>query len=223
MTQGPVCSDPAICTRAPFFSTPLVDLPDGRPLGDAENADNSRVINGVKRAVANYIDSSQCVTVTLAPTPNPTNPPISNPTSAPVPRPTQEPTLFPTPHPTPAPTPQPTISCSSQEIRVTIDLNTDNWNHDSGFELLNTGSNQVELEKAVGDYPFPNILFVDQICLGAGTYTITFFDDWGDGICCNSGNGFFKVFIGDEDLPRFSSTNNDFQTESFTFDIVVVP
>ena len=212
MTQGPVCNNPTTCTRVPFFSTPL-DLDDGRQLGDAETADNRRVVIGVKGAVADYIDASQCAT------PNPTPAPTPNPTPAPTPNPTPAPT----PNPTPAPTVQPTIVCTSQEVRITVDLNTDNWNHDSGFELMNDGTSEVELKKAIGEYPFPNFLFVDQVCLGAGSYTITIFDDWGDGICCDSGNGSFQVFMGDDEEPFFSASNADFETLSFTFEIMIAP
>ena len=162
---------------------------------------------------------------TPAPVPDPTSAPVPDPTNAPVPDPTSapDPTPQPTPLPTPQPTPQPTISCTSQEVLVRIDTQTDNWNHDSGFELVNDDTSAVHAKRAIGEYPYPNFFFEDQVCLGAGSYTVTFMDDWGDGICCDSGNGFFRLYIGDEESPSFSTSGNDFESEPFSFEIEIAP
>ncbi|KAL3942317.1 MAG: hypothetical protein SGARI_000305, partial [Bacillariaceae sp.] len=109
------------------------------------------------------------------------------------------------------------------EDLVRVDLHTDNFNHDNGFEIRDMDTNEMKFQKALGAYPFPNWLFEDQVCLGAGNYQITIFDNWGDGLCCDSGIGFFEIFIGDEDTPSFSSSNDDFTVETFEFEIVIAP
>jgi hypothetical protein len=177
---------------------------------------DSQLTCNVDRAPTAPISIPPIVTPTPAPV-TPTRAPVS-PTSQPV-----TPTPNPTSGPTPVPTAKPTISCTSTEVLVRVDVQTDNWNHDSGFEIINDATDEIESKKAVGEYPYPNFLFEDQVCLGAGSYTVTFFDDWGDGICCGSGNGFFKVFIGDEDSPKFTSSSSAFEAETFTFEIVTAP
>lgn len=185
---------------------------------------DSRLTCDVFRAPTAPISVPPVNTPTQAPvnpTPAPVNPmplPTPNPTPAPV-NPTNPPTRI----PTPAPTPRPTISCTSQEVLVRVNVLTDNWNHDSGFELIDDATDDIVAKKAIGEYPSPNYLFEDQVCLGAGTYVVTFFDDWGDGICCDSGEGEFRVFVGDESTPRVSSSRNNFKSETYTFDIVISP
>jgi hypothetical protein len=132
------------------------------------------------------------------------------------------PAPVPSVNPTPVPTSRPTELqfCTGIQTNVRIEIATDNWNQDSGYEIINISTGDIVRKQGFEEFPYPNFLFEDEICLNPGAYTITIFDEWGDGLCCASGNGFYKIFIGNDRNPRFESSSNNFTAESFQFDIV---
>jgi hypothetical protein len=110
-------------------------------------------------------------------------------------------------------------SCPNGQKAVVFELMTDSWSYDDNhFEIMDRTSNQVMLARAKGNYPKgAGILQSDSICLPAGEYTITLYDDWPtDGL---TGTSYFKFFVNgvvewtDTDIPEI------FTAESFNFSI----
>jgi hypothetical protein len=157
---------------------------------------------------------------TPAPTPNPTPNPTPQPSPLPVSQPTPAPTPLLTPQPTPMPTPQPTlapnpvspqpsnppplvsgiVTCPPGAIRIRFLLRTDSYREDAGYMLTNTNTNAAVYEEKVNvaNPPFPggNTLYTRSGCLPPQqSYKFTLFDNWGDGLCCTRGLGYFQLYL----------------------------
>lgn len=128
-------------------------------------------------------------------------PPTSNPIT---PLPTTKPTIkaFTSKAPTVSPskrlsssTELKKSSCSSSERRVKVELLTDKHGEDTSWEVINAqGKTLVESNKVYAAYEFD----VSEFCLAKGSsYEFVLHDVWGDGMCCTSGQGHFKVYIED--------------------------
>ena len=48
-----------------------------------------------------------------------------------------------------------------------------------------------------------------------GCYEFVVVDDWGDGICCGFGNGYFEIFDGNDDIMANGGDFDDVQTSVF--------
>ena len=94
----------------------------------------------------------------------------------------------------------PTSSCVSDcDIVLNLELFTDHYPGDNHWTLE---LQQDESDLCVDSSTDGNGYFKQyyqhvsdistQICPGQ-TYIFTMYDDWGDGICCDSGNGYFEL------------------------------
>ncbi|KAG7340671.1 regulatory P domain containing protein [Nitzschia inconspicua] len=140
-------------------------------------------------------------------------------TSAPTPLPTHNPTKA----PTAAPTQASSGSCQGGQSFIRFELNTDQWSKDDNhFEVIDMNTNQKTLSRIKGGYPMgAGNLVVDTMCLPAGRYKITVYDDWEtDGL---TGVGYFKFLVNgvvkwsDNDVTRI------FKTASYEFSIGTTP
>jgi hypothetical protein len=135
---------------------------------------------------------------TTAPTRVPTKTPTRGPTKAPTRAPTKAPTRAPTKAPTRAPTKVPTssLSCKTGEVRFEFSLKTDDYSwEDNAYKLLKQGVSQPLFERPIGFQTSPerNVLYVETLCLGPGTYTLIVRDKFEDGLCCVYGFGYYEV------------------------------
>lgn len=97
---------------------------------------------------------------------------------------------------------------------VSLVLTPDNYPQESSWDLINQGTGELI---ANGDYSDEE--YTDDFCLYNGTcYTLTFYDSYGDGICCGYGEGSFSVVDTDGEVLAFhegefgSSTSVSFCT-----------
>ena len=114
------------------------------------------------------------------------------PTSSP--RPSSVPSQFPSHAPsfTSQPSIFPDCTCEPGEFRFELEVRTDIYPDETSWELLNSDG---EVTQSVGDGGYDGKhekTFNYEYCLSADTYTFTFFDDGGDGICCGAGDGYYK-------------------------------
>lgn len=87
---------------------------------------------------------------------------------------------------------------------------SDSYPEETGFQVLNS-SNQVLYSLASGNLPSGTSNFT--FCLPKGCYTLKVTDTYGDGLCCNGGQGSFTLF---NDLNSVVGTGS-----SFTFERLV--
>jgi len=90
---------------------------------------------------------------------------------------------------TPPPPPPPTGCQDPDAVATAVTINTDNYGSETSWELrtavgqtIGSGSNYTN-----------NQTFVSDFCLSDGDYTFVIADSYGDGICCNHGNGSYVV------------------------------
>jgi hypothetical protein len=125
---------------------------------------------------------------TKAPTRNPTPAPTPSPTKAPTPNPTQAPTPKPTPAPVPSPTGLPPSNCQN----FLLELETDFFFAETSWTVTDDRNLVVV---SGGNYDRWYKFYEHTACLPKGCYTFTIKDDWGDGICCSHGKGFYKGYL----------------------------
>merc|ERR1712232_1427744 len=123
--------------------------------------------------------------------PAPTNP---SPTTAPVTNPTAPPTTAPVTPPTTSPVSSPDF-CET----LLISLTTDELGSETSFELVDDMSGKVRF--AGGVYP-SSVTLEESTCLTNGVYIFTISDSYGDGMCCDHGNGSYKLTLEGETLQE---------------------
>jgi hypothetical protein len=117
--------------------------------------------------------------------------PISPPTNSPV-LPINPPTNAPVLSPTKPPT---SSSCVVAPFRqVTVDILTDYYPGEISWNIIpTTGSPDILMSG--GSYTQTNFLYKATKDLGTCTYIFTINDSYADGICCQYGNGSYKVSV----------------------------
>ncbi len=86
-----------------------------------------------------------------------------------------------------------TTGCNGVDVRVKVKL--DYYGSETTWELLNENFNQVAVGGPYADNQEGAVKNKD-LCLPEGCYTLYIDDAYGDGICCDYGNGFLKVISG---------------------------
>ncbi|KAL7521704.1 hypothetical protein ACHAWX_006382 [Stephanocyclus meneghinianus] len=92
-------------------------------------------------------------------------------------------------------------------FNVIIQLQTDFFGDETSWEVVNILNGAVVANVAPGYYK-SNATYYEYQCLESdGCYNFTIFDQWSDGICCESGNGWFNLSVND----RFLYQGGDFK------------
>jgi len=108
-----------------------------------------------------------------------------------------------------APTESPTLSCGGSTGRFSLSVTTDRYGSETSWTVTETNDPSIVVAAGGGDtgaagggaYENSKTYTYDPIsnpefCLQAGVgYTFTIFDEYGDGICCNYGNGQYSGFL----------------------------
>jgi len=133
-----------------------------------------------------------------APVAPPTTAPVTNPTAPPTTAPVTDPTAPPTTAPVTPPTTAPVSSPDFCET-LSVSLTTDELGSETSFELVDDSSGKVRF--AGGAYPSSSTL-EESACLTNGVYIFTISDSYGDGMCCDNGNGSYKLTLEGETLQE---------------------
>ncbi len=88
-----------------------------------------------------------------------------------------------------------TQNCGVGESEIIINVFTDDYAYETGW-ILSDGGSTIWAEAAIGDYIGSNqTLFSDTVCVPVNTcLNFTILDEFGDGICCGYGQGYYEVF-----------------------------
>ena len=81
-------------------------------------------------------------------------------------------------------------SCILGGEDLTITILTDNWPAEITWSVTNAVGDTVATG---GPYDAQATEYVEQVCVDAGCYTFTINDSFGDGICCEYGDGAYSV------------------------------
>merc|ERR1711897_10960 len=144
--------------------------------------------------------TTETFTVDAAPTAPVTNP-TAPPTTAPVTNPTAPPTTAPV-SPTTAPVTSPTapVTTPSGCVMFVISLNTDD----------------TQGTRLAGGVYSSSKSFDEVTCLDNGRYIFTISDSHGDGMCCESGQGGYKLTLGGEVVKEGGEFG---ESESFVVEV----
>ena len=83
-----------------------------------------------------------------------------------------------------------TIAFSSQYgNQINLKLVTDNYGLETSWKLLDSNFDKIDAEDSL----LSNTLYQKEYCLEDGCYYFVINDSYGDGFCCNYGNGFFTI------------------------------
>merc|ERR1712176_977536 len=120
------------------------------------------------------------------------------PTDAPTPPlPTSKPTDVPTSSPSLVPTTSPT---ATDKVLTEIMIQFDNFPEDITWKLFRDCNNVRELLGEDGPYDNPGdvdkLVTVFNETLEEGLFLFNIFDSYGDGLCCEQGNGYFAIVYG---------------------------
>ncbi|WP_100914729.1 endonuclease [Pseudoalteromonas spongiae] len=106
-------------------------------------------------------------------------------------------------------TPPPSTGCN--DYSVSLSLQTDSYGEETSWQITNSQNNVVES----GNGYQANTQYNQDMCLASGDYSFTIFDSYGDGICCNHGNGSYSLTHANTVLASGASFQSS-QTTAFT-------
>jgi len=112
--------------------------------------------------------------------PSVSNAPSSSPSSMPSPTSSSQPSEQPTPV---------KPACTNVEMRLT----TDTYPQETSWEVKDSEGGTVFGGVYPADHPDDETTYSTAMCLDDGSYTFTIYDSWGDGICCEYGDGSYSL------------------------------
>ncbi|MCZ2102567.1 MAG: M12 family metallo-peptidase, partial [Chitinophagales bacterium] len=95
-----------------------------------------------------------------------------------------------------------------KQISLKLEINTDSYPMETTWQIKDASQKIVY---SGGPFFSPNTLNTIDICLPHGCYTFQIFDQFGDGFCCNYGNGYYKLLKDKDILVSGSSFGNSDQ------------
>ncbi|WP_206674619.1 endonuclease [Rheinheimera pleomorphica] len=111
--------------------------------------------------------------------------------------------------PSATPVEPPPAGCAA--TTATFSLTTDGYASETSWQLTDGNNQQHYASGSLSN----NTSYTEQWCLTDGEYSFRIDDSYGDGICCNYGNGSYSLSINGVDV--FSGTHFSYQqTHSFT-------
>jgi photosystem II stability/assembly factor-like uncharacterized protein len=103
------------------------------------------------------------------------------------------------------------IEVTLGEFPIDLSLQTDNYPGETYWQIIDDNGNEIV---SSGGYSDQNTLYDQVICLSEGCYEFIIYDAFGDGICCDYGNGFFELTDNDDLLIEGGSFGSE-DTYSF--------
>lgn len=96
----------------------------------------------------------------------------------------------------PSISPAPTFippECNDESVSVRVEITTDEYPEDNKWELLVDGA----IVSEAGPYSEAESSFVSDLCVPLDSCIVfTIHDEYGDGLCCTSGEGGYALFVG---------------------------
>eukprot|EP00551_Chaetoceros_affinis_P006398 CAMPEP_0203682980 /NCGR_PEP_ID=MMETSP0090-20130426/47282_1 /ASSEMBLY_ACC=CAM_ASM_001088 /TAXON_ID=426623 /ORGANISM="Chaetoceros affinis, Strain CCMP159" /LENGTH=485 /DNA_ID=CAMNT_0050552101 /DNA_START=27 /DNA_END=1484 /DNA_ORIENTATION=+ len=145
-----------------------------------------------------------CITTTPPPTQYPTAyltlSPSSSPSHRPSAKPVAKPTISPVANPKPSPpssgggtkTHQPTIC----KMEYKLALLTDIYGAETSWEIVSFQTGELVASSHAGGYS-NSVSILESGCLPLNCYMFTIKDSFGDGLCCDHGDGSYFLFVND--------------------------
>ena len=96
---------------------------------------------------------------------------------------------------------------------VTIRIRTDQYPAETSWQLLEENNSCPIGESSVMNSS--NYIYNTDFCLEDGEYTFSIYDSYGDGICCEYGSGYYRIYL-NGDLIHTNSAFTDMDSFSFT-------
>jgi hypothetical protein len=97
------------------------------------------------------------------------------------------------------------------DAQIVIEIFTDNYPSETTWDLYNADGTFIG---SGGPYSSPGTLYQHVFCVDAGCYIFTIYDAFGDGICCDYGDGYYNVYYN----GTLECTGGEFgSSESCTF------
>lgn len=107
------------------------------------------------------------------------------------------------------------MSGDSYEFNIAITL--DDYGSETTWEIANDNGVVVYEGGPYAD-DVNGELVIEEVCLADDCYTLTFFDEYGDGICCEYGEGSWTLFDGQGDFIAYTPSGGAFEDqESINF------
>ncbi len=94
--------------------------------------------------------------------------------------------------------------------KINLKLVTDNYGLETSWKLYDAGFNLIDEEDSLAS----NTLYQYGFCLEDGCYNFIISDTYGDGFCCNYGNGFFTIKKEEDNSILASSSTFTFSDTS---------
>jgi len=116
--------------------------------------------------------------------------------------------------PPPAPTAAPSVTtCSEGEVKVDIEIQTDNYGEETTWTLTNACTSEEVLKSE--KYPNGESNNVVTQCLPPSEYDFTIMDTQDDGMCCGYGRGYYIITYDDEIVVDSTAEFETSETSSF--------
>ncbi len=108
------------------------------------------------------------------------------------------------------------VNCADDELAVTVNLTTDSYGNETYWEVVDNNTNVTYYSVNWGTYPNSvDSTYVHEFCIPQDAcVSFTIRDSYGDGICCNYGDGGYKVILDGNVIGSGGEFDNN---ESFAF------
>lgn len=119
-----------------------------------------------------------------------------------------------TPTLSPAPSAMPVAFCADGVV-VEVDVKTDLFSSETSWEITDSSGDVVASQSSFLNRQLQSeTVCLDETATCDGSdYTFTIYDEFGDGICCTYGNGYYEVFV-DGELSAEGSQFGTFESTS---------
>jgi len=108
------------------------------------------------------------------------------------------------------------------KVKVVVYIYTD-WIPEEISWIVSMGSTGTgDVVMSGNSYSDIEYLYVESKCSDLGTYTFSIFDSGGNGICCEMGNGYYKMTVGNDNVQLLQGGDFDL-LEEITFNIDTTP
>jgi len=91
------------------------------------------------------------------------------------------------------------VACMANQRRVKIRIMTDQYGYETSWSFTKQGGTDPLFQGPDGGGYNSTTLLKGTICVDRGIYVFQIKDRFSDGLCCSAGDGYYKIFIENED------------------------